>query len=466
MRILIGAKPQKWDPRFAVDAFGMKFSDLIFQSLVTLDHKLQVAPSLAYKWEQNQKNLKFWIKSHTQFSDELKLSCEDLIFSIEAYQKKEVPFKLAFKNIQNPKCTIDPKTTDLILSFSLLKSPIKFLRADLPVLKVLPKAVFNTSEKLLPTQLIGTGPYILDSLTDSKILLKAKDPQLHIPYLDFLVAKDPFTKYLKIHKQKIDLAIDELPPIKILSLKRNAQFDIIETEGLSTNYLLLNLRDPELKKFHVRQKLHNAIPREKITRLSLEGLAHPAFSLLNPSNPYYVNLDPTSIPHSTEGKPDHIMPSFEIKTSQNSQVIQNMKILIQELKPKGFEFTLKSYDWGTFFKDIKKGNFQIASMRWVGVFDPDIHGIAFHSKEFPPGRNRGHYANKNVDILLEKAEETLDPNERIALYQEVQKQIFADYPIIPLWRNTLVAVKHKRIEQFILDPQGSFRPLLKTKIKR
>ena len=39
-----------------------------------------------------------------------------------------------------------------------------------------------------------------------------------------------------------------------------------------------------------------------------------------------------------------------------------------------------------------KGNFQLFTLQWVGVSDPDMLRRVFHSKQMPPaGFNRGYY---------------------------------------------------------------------------
>ena len=69
----------------------------------------------------------------------------------------------------------------------------------------------------------------------------------------------------------------------------------------------------------------------------------------------------------------------------------------------GIELEIRTYEWGTFYEDIKQGNFHLYSLAWVGVTDPDIYYNLFHSVSVPPnGDNRGRYNNPAIDALLEK----------------------------------------------------------------
>ena len=89
----------------------------------------------------------------------------------------------------------------------------------------------------------------------------------------------------------------------------------------------------------------------------------------------------------------------------------------EQLQQVGIELEIRSYEWGTFYSDIKKGNFHLYSLAWVGVMDPDILFQIFHSSSVPPnGDNRGRYVNAEVDRLLERGRATIEPAERKRIY--------------------------------------------------
>ncbi|MBX6340985.1 MAG: ABC transporter substrate-binding protein, partial [Thermomicrobiaceae bacterium] len=64
--------------------------------------------------------------------------------------------------------------------------------------------------------------------------------------------------------------------------------------------------------------------------------------------------------------------------------------------------------------------------------DPDQTAL-FSSDSFFDGLNAGHYANAQVDALLEKALESRDPAERKRLYAQAQDAVMKDLPVLPLW---------------------------------
>ncbi|SER67496.1 ABC transporter substrate-binding protein [Natrinema salaciae] len=68
---------------------------------------------------------------------------------------------------------------------------------------------------------------------------------------------------------------------------------------------------------------------------------------------------------------------------------------------------------------------------WTGGWDPsDYVNILFHSDNHTPdGFNVNHYANERVDDRLDAGLEETDPDERVAIYREVQEELVADSPL-------------------------------------
>ncbi|MBI5419908.1 MAG: ABC transporter substrate-binding protein, partial [Deltaproteobacteria bacterium] len=118
---------------------------------------------------------------------------------------------------------------------------------------------------------------------------------------------------------------------------------------------------------------------------------------------------------------------------------------------------IHSYEWGTFFSDIRKGNFQLFSLTWVGISDPDIFHLAFHSTQVPPeGANRGGYANPEVDRLLTAGRREPSRERRKEIYRKVQLLLARELPVFPLWTGRNILLRDRRLAGFVLTPDEDY----------
>jgi len=122
------------------------------------------------------------------------------------------------------------------------------------------------------------------------------------------------------------------------------------------------------------------------------------------------------------------------------------------------DLELQSMELATLGSEIARGNFQLYTLRWIGVNnDPEFYEFAFSSKRIPPmGGNRGHYRNPEVDALLDQARVESDREKRRGLFSKVQKIIAEDLPYLSLWFMDNVSVHQKRISDIQISPTGDY----------
>ncbi len=472
----ISAIPATLDPRFALDSEGMKIGSLIFQSLIKIGPDMSVVGDAAESWklesEFNSYSLTFNLKKNLKFSTGEAVTCDDIIFSIEQFKSDDSPFKSAFSNITKTFC----KDRNLILSFSDYSE--KVLNSDLPVIKILPKKLILEQNDNFKNLLIGSGAFKISKLKEIEINLEPNPHFEAVPKIknvQFKVIKDDFTRFLKMYRGDLDLAVSSLPKNKIKSLETLEQLEVIKRPGLSMAYLLINLKNKELQKLDHRKILFEGIDRKEIIKYKLEGLAEPATSILTPSNPYFwpefLKSNKDSKVVTQENLRQKVLNSdlskivLSLKTSNTREAVENAKLIATQLRKIGLRINHESYEWGTYYKDIKQGEYDLATMTWVGAYDPDIYRIAFASKELPPdGRNRGYYSNSNLDKLVNLGAKELDPEKRKEIYYQAQKIIYDDLAIIPLWYEDTITVKDKRIKNYVPSLNGDYSGLIKASL--
>jgi peptide/nickel transport system substrate-binding protein len=476
--LLVGIEdsPKTLDPRYATDAYGMRIAHgLIFSTLVEEGYDLRTAPGIAASWETpNETTFVFHIRPGVRFHDGAPLTSEDVKFTFDHLMDPTVnsPFGAILRNEIRSIENLD----SLTVRFTLPHPVAAFLNTL--VVPILPAHIIQKTGGL-GDPMIGSGPFRFVSQSSTELTLEAnKDYYGGAPKFDrltFKIVSDDSTRFLKLKKGELDLLINALPLDKIDEAYKppiSKEYHIIEEPGLSYNYIAFNLEDPVLKDARVRRAIAMAVNVDEIIQHRLNGHAVRATGLLASVNPYYqpdvyvppfdparakALLDEAGYPEPFgDGDPGPRL-QVELKTSNNAQAVAVARILQAQLAAIGVEANIRSYEWGTFYSDIRSGAFQMTTLRWVGIIDPDFYYDVFHSAQVPPnGSNRGHYANSEMDRLLEAGRVTLDFAARKAIYSKVQKKIAEDLPYISLWHANNVSIVHNRVKGCRQHPTGSF----------
>ncbi len=458
--VALSASPATLDPRFATDATGSRIAGLLYSSFLRIGPDLKVTADAVDSWKQIGLTYQFELKKNLSFSDNHKLTPEDVDASFETFMTAKSAFSSSFKGIESVHSTL---ASGHIQTTVTLSSPSATFLNDLVSLKLLEK----NDSSLLP---VGSGPFTLDSQSANDIILKARSNHPYakpkITGVDFKIVRDDNTRVLKMLKGELDLAQAEFPAMKIAQLEKSDQLTVYKYPGLSLTYLLINLKNPYLSNHDVRIAMSQAIDRKSIVAYKLDGLATEATSLLTPNNPYFeTTLSPIrpSLENAKRFLRNYPSSELVLKTSSAPAAVENGRIIASDLKKVGFNIKVQSFEWGTFYGDVQSGRFQLAMLRWVGTIDPDLYRKALHSRERPPnGRNRGSYSNADIDRWTEEALKATDFKQRKLIYSKVQKKVFSDLPFIPLWYDTEVAVVNKRIHGYQPTPDGSFWILTKV----
>ena len=468
-------KAKSMDPRFARDATGQRISHhLLFSTLVQLGNDLQVIPLLAEKWDIiGEKIYIFQLKKNVRFHDGQDLTAEDVKFTFEHLQNPETksPHKGVYNNVESIE-VLDKYTVKFIL-----KDMSASFLTDL-IMPIVPKHIIENGSDF-PDRLIGSGPFKFVSESPNEIVLeKNTDYFQGAPKVDKIVlkvVKDDNTRFLKLRKGELDLVINSLPLEKIDDFKKSPlkeMYNIIEEPGLNYDYISFNMKAPEFQSKKLRQAIAYGINVKEIIKYRLEGHAATSNSILSPVN-WFSETAAKHYEYSPE-KAKQLLKEvgiktplkLEMKTSNNDETVGIVRIIQAQLKRIGIDLELKSYEWGTFYGDIKKGNFQMTKMRWVGVTEPDMYYWVFHSSMAPPaGPNRGLYVNASIDELTVEGRTTLDPDKRRAIYSKIQKIAADELPYISLWHRNNISIVHKRVSGYVQHPQGGFLSFKNISIK-
>lgn len=464
----IEAAPLTLDPRFASDAYSSKITHLLYDGLFTTNERLEIVPDLVEEYRFTPPvTYRFRLRAGVHFSDGRELTAKDVKWTIESLPA-DSPFRSAFEPVSSIR-VIDPRNLEIIL-----KAPFAPFLSALTI-GILPEGGGPSTSSGQGTDgqpAPGTGPFSLKEFVPAeRVVLERTDRSAPIQKLIFRVVPDDNLRVLELMNGRIDLLQNNVPPTVVRYLQKNPALVVERTEGINYSYLGLNLREPPLSRLEVRQAILHALDIPAIIEYRLGGYAHPATGLIAPIHWAYEG-DVTQTPYDPEkartlldqaGYPDPDgagpAPRFTLtyKTSTKKDRIGLARLIARYLKEVGIETKILPYEWGTFFHDVNSGNFQLFSLTWVGITEPDIFYSVFHSSQVPPqGANRGGYQNTAVDRLVEEGRKVADRGQRQQIYSLVQKLLAQDLPYLSLWYEDNVAVFRREVKGVRLRPDASF----------
>jgi len=460
--------PVSLDPRLATDAYGEQVLQMTHASLVRLDPAGNPVPELAASWETpDPLTYVFRLRPGATFHDGRTLTSGDVrdTFTWILDPANRSPHRAMYRHIANIDAP-DPGT----VVFRLTEPFSPFLSAM--VRGIVPSG--SPAGGYTPPA--GAGPYRIDDVSpDGAAELSAFDGCLGGPpavrRITVKFVPDSNVRFLELRMGSINFSLNGVDPDMLPAVEKAGHLVVEEAPGGNVSYLGFNLRDKALSDPRVRRAIALSIDRDAIVRAIWKGHADVVDSILPPGSWAHAPDLPTVLPDPARAKrlldeagyrdPDGAGPlprlRLTYKTSQN-EVRRRVATVIQEqLRQSGILVEIQSLEWGTFFSDIKKGNFQLYSLTWVGIFDPDIFHLAFHSASIPPGgANRGGYSNARVDRLTEAARREPSRETRRELYLEVQRILARELPVLPLWAGRNLLVRDRRIQGFTLTPDESY----------
>jgi len=458
IRFGLSTTPVNLDPRYATDAESARINRLLYQGLVDFDAQLRPIPALAHWVTLSQTHYRFSLSAeHSVFHDGSTLDSHDIKATYDSILDPDTasPHRGSLKQIQQINI-IDDNTLDFHIQKPNLLFPALLNLGILPQEKLAKQHPFNRHP-------IGSGKFRLIHwhATASLRLQRLRDGQL----FEFIAVKDPVVRVLKLLRGELDMLQSNLSAELTTWLSQRNDVKINKTQGSNFVYLGFNLADEKTGQHTLRQAIAYALDRQAIIHHVLGDAATPASALLPPThwagNPSLLQYDyqpdkARALLAELGISPQHPI-QLVFKTSNNPISIRHATVIQHQLKQVGIQVQLRSYDWGTFYSDIKAGRFQLFSLSWVGIKTPDIFRYVFHSQAIPPhGANRGRFIDTMTDTLIEDAEQAKNLTEQAQHYRALQTRLFERLPYVPLWYKDQVLVARLNIEGYTLSADGKY----------
>lgn len=478
VRLVMPFSPgERLDPAFAYSGWYMRQAG-IYETLFTYDEEMNLVPSLATGYDLASDNE--WIihlRKDVVFHDGSPFNADAVIFSINRVKDNpDNSWKDQYGFIESVSA-IDEQTIS-----------IKTKEPYAPTLSTLADVRFacivSPTAQDLDAEPAGTGPFKFKSYErDVSLTLEKNEDYWNGPVkADGAVVyyiTQPETRALMLEAGEVDIAW-AIPAQWYETIDAGTSTSVVSKDTMRSYFLFVNTAKAPLDKPEVRQALSYAIDRQELVDTALEGVAGTAAKSFWPSNyPWSVNDDLEGYPFDQErakelleeagltwdgkawiynGKPLEITIKTYTARPANKP---SSEMIAAQLGKIGINAKVETLEAAALRSDMSNGNYDLAFYTYAVATngDPDY----FVSQQFlSTGTEAGYTRYSGIDDLIIKGRTTLDQDERMDIYREIQERVLEDLPEIFVFYDRMLVGINDRVMGFEIFP--SEMPVLTEKI--
>jgi peptide/nickel transport system substrate-binding protein len=478
LNIAVGGAFTAIDPHYNNVGPNNLLADHIYSRLVRSDPKFGPEPDLALSWAAiGPTEWEFKLREGVTFTDGTPFTADDVVFTfgrIPTVLNSPSSFNFAVKPISRIE-VVDAHT----LRFHTT-NPEPLLPYELASVRIVSRkngqdagiADYNGLKAA-----IGTGPFrVTDFVAGDHAVLRRNeswwDKKPAWDTVNVRVIANNASRGAALQSGDVD-AIDQVPTHDVPQLRMNPKLSVITAPGQRLIYLFLDTQREQtpfatdltgkplpanpLHDVRVRKALSLALNRDGIRDRIMDGFAVPTGQLMPEGASGY---DPSI-------KPDAYDP------------VQARKLLADAGFPGGFGLTLHgpndryvndsaiaeavAQGWArigvktvvdtmpstTYFSRALRAEFSVYLTGWASDTGEASSNLAQIVASSDPAKGRGaifnpaHYANAQLDALIEHAIATVDPAAREDLYRQAIRAAMPEQPFIPVHHQVNVSALRK-----------------------
>ena len=459
-RVPLLNNPATLDPAYVRDIYGIGVVQQLFDGLVQFSPDLFVVPALAENWqvEDEGKTYRFFLRSNARFHDGRQVTSKDVVFSLSRLLRVDPPSTILphLLKIIGARDYLEHNTEevaglqvidDRTLLIRLVNTYVPFIVAlGMHQAKIVPREVVERNAQKFGLEPVGSGPFKFVSWEENKrIRLQGfADYYAGRPLLDEI----EYVVYPGIGIEGVwaDFQLGKLDQMVVFGdvrekLKERKDLQWVHRPSLNVQFYGFNCRHPLLKNRDLRMALNMSMDRDRLVTDAYNGQFEVARGILPPGLPGYHPQELTSaedvagalaLVKRTLGDTPLPVPIEIVSNSQSPLARAELEFVRKSWARLGIDLQPKFIpDWSQFKQYLKSDSLQIYRYAWFAdIPDADdfLRSLFFSDSQF----NFTRYQDTQVDEMLLKALEIVDPVERARMYQQIEKAILDSYSVNPI----------------------------------
>ncbi len=484
--------PDQLLPNFSGRLYTLLVQQTLFAPLFYSDNNGVIQPGLASVVptvknggiSDDGRTYTFHLRRGLHWSDGTPLTARDVDFSWRLWTNSKVspaPYStLGIDRIGGAAISAD----GLSITFLLVQPYVPFLSdwteslQPLPahvLSSIKPEALGNSGAALLPN--VNSGPFTLQEVRTGDRIVVTRNRFYYqaaqgLPYLKSIVFRAiPSAGNIvqALRARTVDTAW--LLPITNLNAMRHIKgINVLPLKDAYWEAALINMRRPLFQDVRVRQALEYGLNRAAEVQTAWHGMAALIGDDQPPSSPAY---SPTVQPYPYDpGKAGRLLDaagwrlgadglrhragkvlSFTYSTTFNNPWRQQDEAqALADYERIGIQLIIKNYPPSAFLYVLQHGQFDLAEYVFNNALDPDDTSSFGTHFTYPYGTNYGGYSSPEFDRLAGQEVTTVDPTQRMAIFQRIQKLLHDDVAALWLYSPYDLAAASTRVHNYMPAP--------------
>jgi peptide/nickel transport system substrate-binding protein len=472
-----GADAVTLDPHVSFDGQSPLLWRAVYERLIEYDgDTLDLVPHLAESYEVSDDGLTytFKIRPGITFTDGEPLDAAAAKLSIERQIGVEQGIAWAFAPVTSIE-TPDDMTVVLTLSAPSDIVLSAFAGPYAPYI-ISPKAIRDNevdgdwAQAWLRDNMVGTGPYVLDSYSQSQQAVFSRNPDYwggwdgeHFERIVVAYVKEPATERLQLEQGEVDVALF-LPDDAVEEMDGAEGVVVTDVPSWNLYYLGLPCHEGPTADKKVRQAISYGLDYETWVNDVMRGKAQQArgpipsnFVGFNPDTPQYT-YDPDkarallaeagypdggfTIPYTYETGYFWKRPLGELFQANMADL--GITVEIQELSPSA---------WFDLMSNPETAHHAFGVVWWPTLDTPYdfLYSLFATGAQGTAGYNWIYYSNPELDALLEAGTSEPDETKRMELYAQAQDLLVEDAPALFVYEKSYRLPMRDNVEGFVFN---------------
>ena len=492
----LATDPVTLDPARPNDIYGRTIANQLFDGLVQFDGALAIKPAIAETWTASRDGLvwTFTLKKGVKFHHGREVTAEDFIYSFTRIVDPKTKSAGAplFMKIKGARQFAEGRAASVeglaaldryTLRVTLAESQAPFVSSlAVGFAKVVPREIVEKLGEDFGRQPVGTGPFkFVEWIPGKQISLAANmdyfEGRPNLDRLEYRIFTGEALDKMFEELEQGSLEDSGIPARQRPQLLNGRKFQFIRRPILGMAFLGITTAEKPLDDPRVRQALNYAIDRRSIVREIYQDQYLPGVGILPPGT-YGYDPKLTGYPYDAKKAAELLaaagypggkgLPVIQIWSARkNEEAVAEHDAIVKSLAGVGIRAEVHyNTNWPEYKAQVYAGKLPIFRYSWYAdTPDPETFlGQLFDSKSTD---NITRYRSPAVDSLLQRARLEPDPQRKLHLYQELERRIVGDAPLIVLSYYTYERVFQPYVKGIQVSALGDpYIPMKKIWIER